>query len=55
MLSALGGKVDEGFGIPLPGTYEQEHDMDQKQSGHHTRNLTTETNMSESMDYIEEK
>jgi glycerol-3-phosphate cytidylyltransferase-like family protein len=55
LLSALGGKVDEGFGIPLPGTYEQEHDMDQKQSGHHTRNLTTETNMSESMDYIEEK
>jgi hypothetical protein len=47
--------LEEGFGIPLPGTYEQEHDMDQKQSGHHTRNLTTETNMSESMDYIEEK
>lgn len=55
LLSALGGKVDEDFGIPLPGTYEQEHDMYQKQSGHHTRNLTTETNMSKNVDYLEEK
>jgi len=55
LLLALGGKVDEDFGIPLPSTYEQEHNMDQKQSGHHTRNLTTETNMSENMDYLDEK
>ena len=47
--------MEEGFGIPMPGTYEQEHDMNQKQSGHHTRNLTTETNMSKSADYLEEK
>lgn len=32
----------EGFGIPAPGTYEQEHDMSQKQSGHHTHDLTSE-------------
>jgi hypothetical protein len=34
--------VEESFGLPLPGTYEQEHDMNQKQSGQHTHNLTTE-------------
>jgi hypothetical protein len=47
--------VDEGFGLPMPGTYEQEHDMDQKQSGHHTHDLTSESKLSESADYLDEK
>ena len=47
--------MEEGFGIPMPGTYEQEHDMDQKQSGHHTRDLTSESSLSKSADYLEEK
>jgi glycerol-3-phosphate cytidylyltransferase-like family protein len=55
LLSALGGKVDEGFGLPMPGTYEQEHDMYQKQSGHRTHDLTSESSLSESADYLDEK
>ena len=48
-------EVDEGFGLPMPGTYEQEHDMNQKQSGHRTHDLTSESSLSESADYLEEK
>lgn len=47
--------MEEGFGLPMPGTYEQEHDMYQKQSGHHTHDLTSESSLSESLDYLEEK
>lgn len=47
--------VAEGFGLPMPGTYEQEHDMDQKQSGHRTHDLTSESSLSESQDYLDEK
>jgi hypothetical protein len=48
-------ELEEGFGIPMPGTYEQEHDMDQKQSGHRTHDLTSESNLSKSADYLDEK
>ena len=48
-------ELQEGFGIPMPGTYEQEHDMDQKQSGHRTHDLTSESNLSKSADYLDEK
>jgi hypothetical protein len=47
--------MEEGFGLPMPGTYEQEHDMNQKQSGHRTHDLTSESSLSESMDYLDEK
>jgi hypothetical protein len=47
--------MEEGFGLPMPGTYEQEHDMDQKQSGHRTHDLTSESRLSESADYLDEK
>ena len=36
-------KVDEGFGLPMPGTYEQEHASDQKTKRHHTYDLTSES------------
>jgi hypothetical protein len=48
-------ELEEGFGIPMPGTYEQEHDMDQKQSGHRTHDLTSESSLSKSADYLDEK
>ena len=53
--SLVEDELEEGFGLPMPGTYEQEHDMDQKQSGHHTRDLTSESSLSKSTDYLEEK
>ena len=46
--------MEEGFGIPQPGTYEETHMM-KKPYGHRTFSLTTETNISETNDYIEEK
>jgi len=39
----MGGQVDESFGIPLPGTYEEEHATDQKTRRHHTYDLTSES------------
>jgi len=55
ILSVEKQSVAEGFGLPMPGTYEQEHDMDQKQSGHRTHDLTSESSLSESQDYLDEK
>ena len=50
LLSALGGKVDEEFGINYPGTYEQENGPFTHKGGLRTTSLTTE-----SIDYLDEK
>jgi glycerol-3-phosphate cytidylyltransferase-like family protein len=48
-------ELEEGFGIPMPGTYEQEHATDQRTRRHHTYDLTSEGNLSKSADYLDEK
>lgn len=46
---------DQGFGTDYPGTYEQDTEPFLKNAGHRTRTLTSEGNLSESADYLEEK
>jgi glycerol-3-phosphate cytidylyltransferase-like family protein len=48
-------KVDEGFGINYPGTYEQENNMFKGHGQRRIGDLTNETSLSESADYLEEK
>lgn len=48
-------EVNEGFGINYPGTYEQENNMFKGQGQRRVGDLTNETSLSESLDYLEEK
>jgi hypothetical protein len=48
-------ELEEGFGIPMPGTYEQEHATDQRTRRHHTYDLTSESSLSKTQDYLDEK
>ena len=55
LLQAIkGGELDENLGLPQPGTYEETHMM-KKPFGHRAMSLTTESNVAENNDYIEEK
>jgi hypothetical protein len=47
--------VNEGFGINYPGTYEQENNMFKGHGQRRIGDLTNETSLSESLDYLEEK
>jgi hypothetical protein len=48
--------VDEGLGIPYPGTYEQDNEMTKTKGGQmRTLAIANESNLSESVDYLEEK
>jgi hypothetical protein len=47
--------VNEGFGINYPGTYEQENNMFKGHGQRRIGDLTNETSLSESTDYLEEK
>jgi predicted nucleotidyltransferase len=47
--------VSEGFGINYPGTYEQENNMFKGHGQRRIGDLTNETSLSESTDYLEEK
>jgi hypothetical protein len=47
--------IDEGFGLPMPSTYEQEHGTRTPSKKQHITAMTYEDNMSESMDYLDEK
>ena len=46
---------DQGLGTNYPGTYEQDTEPFLKNAGHRTRTLTSEGNLSESADYLDEK
>jgi hypothetical protein len=48
-------KQNEGFGINYPGTYEQENNMFNGHGQRRIGDLTNETSLSESTDYLEEK
>jgi hypothetical protein len=48
-------EVNEGFGINYPGTYEQENNMFKGHGQRRIGDLTNETSLSESTDYLEEK
>jgi hypothetical protein len=47
--------VDEGFGLPMPGTYEQEHGTRTPSRKQHITAMTYENDMSKTSDYIDEK
>jgi hypothetical protein len=47
--------VSEGFGLPMPGTYEQEHGTRTPSRKQHITAMTYENDMSKTSDYIEEK
>ena len=48
--------LDEGLGIPYPGTYEQDNEMTKTKGGQmRTLAIANEGNLSESLDYLEEK
>ena len=48
--------LDEGLGIPYPGTYEQDNEMTTTKGGQmRTLAIANEGNLSESLDYLEEK
>jgi hypothetical protein len=48
--------LDEGLGIPYPGTYEQDNEMTKTKGGQmRTLAIANESNLSESVDYLEEK
>jgi hypothetical protein len=47
--------LDEGLGLPMPGTYEQEHGPANSNDSHRLVAMTNESNLSESNDYLEEK
>ena len=47
--------VDEGFGLPMPGTYEQEHGTRTPSRKQHITAMTYENDMSKISDYIDEK
>ena len=45
----------EGFGLPMPGTYEQEHGTRTPSRKQHITAMTYESKVSKSMDYLDEK
>jgi len=47
--------VEEGKGIPYPGTYEQENNMFKKRGPERFISMTTESKVTENSDYLEEK
>ena len=47
--------VAENLGLNYPGTYEQEHGSANNKSSRHIVNMTTESNVTESTDYLSEK
>jgi hypothetical protein len=47
--------VNEGFGLPMPGTYEQEHGTRTPSRKQHITAMTYEDKVSKSMDYLDEK
>jgi hypothetical protein len=47
--------VSEGFGLPMPGTYEQEHGTRTPSRKQHISAMTYENDMSKTSDYIDEK
>jgi hypothetical protein len=47
--------VSEGFGLPMPGTYEQEHGTRTPSRKQHITAMTYENDMSKTSDYIDEK
>jgi hypothetical protein len=56
LLQAIKGVAeDQGLGTNYPGTYEQDTEPFLKNAGHRTRTLTSEGNLSESADYLDEK
>jgi len=47
--------LEEGFGLPMPGTYEQEHGPANSTRSQHLVAMTSESNLSKNQDYLEEK